>query len=151
MGSNLGDREQTLRSAVAAIAALPMTAVVATSRLHETAPVGPGVQGMYLNACVRVATCLTPRGLLAALLRIEMAHGRDRSSQKRWGPRTLDLDLLLFGDVVMHDESAAPYLTLPHPRMCERLFVLQPLAEVWPDAVVAGKPIHDQIAALRTV
>lgn len=149
LGSNLGDRAATLRSAIAAIAGLPLTAVVATSRLHETAPVGPVAQGEYLNACVRVSTSLTPRGLLAALLAIERTHGRDRTREQRWGPRTLDLDILLFGDVTLRDEVNTPHLILPHPRLHERLFALEPLADVWPDAVVAGKPIRLLIEQLR--
>jgi 2-amino-4-hydroxy-6-hydroxymethyldihydropteridine diphosphokinase len=156
LGSNLGDRAGTLASAVAAIGSLPLTSLVAQSRLHETQPVVPvgsaassAPQGPYLNACVRVATLLTPRGLLSGLLAIEHAHGRDRTREGRWGSRTLDLDILLFGDMTLRDEVNTPHLILPHPRLHERLFALEPLAQVWPDARVHGVSVQELIARLR--
>jgi 2-amino-4-hydroxy-6-hydroxymethyldihydropteridine diphosphokinase len=157
LGSNLGDRAGTLASAVAAIANLPLTSLVAQSRLHETQPVVPvgsaassEPQGPYLNACVRVATLLTPRGLLSGLLAIEHAHGRDRTREGRFGSRTLDLDVLLYGDVTLRDEVNTPHLILPHPRLHERLFALEPLAQVWPDARVHGTSVRELIARLRS-
>jgi 2-amino-4-hydroxy-6-hydroxymethyldihydropteridine diphosphokinase len=149
IGSNLGDRAQVARSAIGAIAALPLTSVTAVSSFVETTPVGPIAQPAYLNACVRVATCLTPRGLLTRLLEIERAHGRNRAMEQRWGPRTLDLDILLFGEVSMRDEANEPHLILPHPRLHERLFALEPLAQVWPEAMIEGEPIARCIERLR--
>lgn len=105
---------------------------MAVSSLWETAPIGDIPQGAYLNAVVILDTVLGPRPLLDACLEIEHRAGRER--RERWGPRTLDLDLLLYGDAVID----APGLRVPHPRMGERRFVLAPLAEVWPDAVVPG-------------
>lgn len=129
LGSNLGDRKATLTAAVGAIAALPGTRVLATSAFRETAPVGPVPQGDFVNAAVLVETRLPPRALLDALLAIEAEHGRVR--EVRWGPRTLDLDLLLFGDEIVDE----PGLTVPHPELARRAFALEPLLEVWPDAV----------------
>jgi 2-amino-4-hydroxy-6-hydroxymethyldihydropteridine diphosphokinase len=157
LASPLGDRDRTLRSALRAIDALPTTRTLATSRFHATAPVGPVAQGEYLNACVLATTHLPPRELLEHLLEVERRHGRDRTREQRWGPRTLDLDLLLYADThadgslsqrTLHEAG----LTLPHPRMHERRFVLAPLAEVWPDALVPlpGGPrtVRDLLAAL---
>jgi 2-amino-4-hydroxy-6-hydroxymethyldihydropteridine diphosphokinase len=129
LGSNLGNRAATLHSALAAIAQLGD--VVAVSDFHETVPVGGPEQGDFLNAVVVVDTALGPEELLAELQRIEDDHGRVRV--ERWGPRTLDLDLVAM-DGVRRD---TPELTVPHPRAAERRFVLAPLVEVWPDAEVA--------------
>lgn len=129
LGSNLGDRERTLALAFEALGALPGTRLLRRSSLHETAPVGGPPQGPYLNAAAALSTRLPPLELLRALLRIEREQGRERG--ERWGPRTLDLDLLAYGALVMH----SPELTLPHPRMAERRFVLVPLAEIAPDWV----------------
>ena len=129
LGSNLGDRTATLHSAIAAIAQLGD--VVAVSGFHETAPVGGPEQGEFLNAVVLIDTALGPEELLAGLHRIEDDHGRLRA--ERWGPRTLDLDLIVMEG--MRRDTAE--LTLPHPRASERRFVLVPLVEVWPDAEVA--------------
>lgn len=127
MGSNLGDREASLRSAVAALDALPGTAVLRVSRFHETEPVGPPGQGRYLNAAVVLSTALPPRRLLEALLEIERQHGRIRTGVRN-GPRSLDLDLVLYGDAVL----AGPGLEVPHPRFASRRFVLAPLCEIAP-------------------
>jgi 2-amino-4-hydroxy-6-hydroxymethyldihydropteridine diphosphokinase len=105
--------------------------VVAASAFRETAAQGPIGQGPYLNAAATLRCRLGARALLAAMLAIEAAHGRDRAREQRWGPRRLDLDLLLYGDRVIDE----PGLTVPHPRMHERLFVLGPLAEIAPHAV----------------
>lgn len=132
LGSNLGDREATLVAALASIHAMPMSAMVAVSRFHETQPVGPVAQGMFLNACAVVTTALSPSCFIQALQAIELAAGRTRLMEQRWGPRTLDLDVLLWGDLVID----VPGLRVPHPRMHERRFVLEPLAEVWPQDFV---------------
>ena len=134
LGSNVGDRLAHIRGAIVRIAALPRTSLVRVSEIRETSPVGDIAQGAYLNAAAVVSTRLTPGELLAGLLEIEREHGRDRAREVRWGPRTLDLDLILFGDVVVNE----PGLIVPHPRMHEREFVLGPLAEISPGWVVPG-------------
>jgi 2-amino-4-hydroxy-6-hydroxymethyldihydropteridine diphosphokinase len=129
LGSNLGDRRGYLDGAVAALRAVPGVRVVRVSSVYETAPVGgPPGQGPYLNAAAVLDTDLDADDLLRALLEIEQRLGRVR--QERDGPRTIDLDLLLYGNLVRTD----PHLTLPHPRLHQRLFVLQPLAEIAPGA-----------------
>lgn len=125
LGSNLGDRATRLRLAAERLATLPGTRVVAQSRHHTTDPIGgPGGQGEFLNAAALLETVLAPQDLLAALQRIEAELGRVRG--ERWGARSLDLDLLLFGDVQMQ----TPELTIPHPRMAFRRFVLAPAVEI---------------------
>lgn len=131
LGANLGDALAALRAAVAALGGLAGTRRVALSSLYRTAPIdssGPD----YLNAVAALDTTLAPHELLVALQVIELAHGRERPYRN--APRTLDLDLLLLGDAVI----ATPTLTLPHPRLHERAFVLVPLAEIAPGLVVPG-------------
>jgi 2-amino-4-hydroxy-6-hydroxymethyldihydropteridine diphosphokinase len=128
VGANLGDREATIR---AALAALP--GVVALSELRETAPVGVVDQPPFLNGAAALETELSPRELLDALLEVERRLGRER--RERWGPRTIDLDLLLHGDDVLDE----PGLTVPHPRLHERRFALEPLLDLDPDLVVPGR------------
>ena len=125
LGSNLGDRPALLRAAREALAALPATRLVAASRVYETAPQDRRDQPAFLNQVVCLETALRPPDLLSECRRIENEHGRVRAL--RFGPRTLDVDILLFQDV----ESDDPELTLPHPRLRQRAFVLVPLAEVW--------------------
>ncbi len=131
LGSNLGDREAHLAAALAGLRATAGLAVTAVSSVYETDPVGPPPQGPYLNAAARVRTRLAPRALLARLLEIEAGRGRVRRGV-RDAPRTLDLDLLLYGDRCVE----GPELTVPHPRLCERAFVLEPLCEI------AGGVLH---------
>lgn len=132
LGSNLGKRQLALRSAIGRIGQLPGTRVLRVATFRETAPVGgPAGQGAYINGAVGVETELGARELLEALLGIERELGRDRTNEVRNGPRTADLDLLLYGDAVINEER----LIVPHPRMHERLFVLEPLAEIAPDVV----------------
>lgn len=147
LGSNLGDREQLIADALWALNQLDRVRVVATSSLHETEPVGPAGQDAYLNGAAELETTVSPRDLLNAMLAIERSLGRDRSEGERWGPRTIDLDLLLYGDLVTEE----PSLTIPHPRLHERMFVLAPLAEIAPDATVAtlGRTISELHDALR--
>ncbi|HEX2839475.1 MAG TPA: 2-amino-4-hydroxy-6-hydroxymethyldihydropteridine diphosphokinase [Phycisphaerales bacterium] len=134
-GSNLpspaGDSRATVLAAIATVGTFRETRLVAVSSLHETVPVGPAEQGNYINAAAKLDTSLSARALLACMLSVEQRFGRDRSREERWGPRTLDLDLILFGDALIDE----PGLRIPHPRMHERAFVLVPLCEVWPDAV----------------
>ena len=139
LGSNLGDREGTLRSAVDALRQLG--SVDAISSFYETAPVGLVEQPDFLNAVIALRTALPPQELMAALLRIEQQHGRDRSVSVPKGPRTLDLDLLSYGDVVME----TPTLTLPHPSLAERRFVLVPLTEFAPQW---RHPVNGKTAAI---
>ena len=134
IGSNLGDRAAFVRAAVDALGQLQGTRVVALSAVIETDPVGPIEQGPYLNAVAGIETGLGPRTLLGELHRIERAHRRDRATERRWGPRTLDLDILAYADRHLAD----PGLTIPHPRPTHPLFVLRPLAEVAPELTVPG-------------
>ena len=126
IGSNLGDRLAHIAAAINGLGAVSRVAGV--SALYETAPIGGPEQGSFLNAVVVVDTAHTPVGLLRELLAIERARGRVRTT--RWGPRTLDLDVILWDQ----ERIAIPGLTVPHPRMTVRRFVLEPLLEVWPDA-----------------
>jgi 2-amino-4-hydroxy-6-hydroxymethyldihydropteridine diphosphokinase len=142
VGANLGDREATIR---AAIEALPD--VVAVSALRETEPFGVTGQPPYLNGSVALETELAPRELLDRLLAIERSLGRERREpgHVRWGPRTIDLDLLVYGDATVDE----PGLTVPHPRLHERRFVLEPLAELDPGLVVPGRGrVGDLLAEL---
>ncbi len=136
LGANVGDRLAALQAAVDAIASLPGVRVDAASEVYETeAHVLPGQspQPDHLNAVVRLRTALAPEALLAGLHAAERAAGRDPAAP-RWSPRPLDLDLLLYGGLVLATEA----LTLPHPRLAARRFVLQPLADLAPDTVVPG-------------
>jgi 2-amino-4-hydroxy-6-hydroxymethyldihydropteridine diphosphokinase len=134
LGANLGDRERTLHAAVDAVAAEDGVEVVSVSVLRETEPVGVGQQPLYLNGAAEVETTLTARELLDRLLAVEQRFGRVRVPGEH-GPRTLDLDLLLYGDEVIDE----PGLTVPHPRLHERRFVLEPIAELAPGLVVPGR------------
>ncbi|MFB1487144.1 MULTISPECIES: 2-amino-4-hydroxy-6-hydroxymethyldihydropteridine diphosphokinase [unclassified Thiocapsa] len=134
LGSNLQEPEQQVRAAIGELAVLPESRLRAASRLYRTAPVGPSGQPDYVNAAASLETGLAPRALLAELHRIELAHGRRRDGT-RWGPRILDLDILIYGDVRIEE----PGLTIPHPEMARRAFVLVPLADVAPpDLAVPG-------------
>ena len=125
LGANLGEAETTVRAAIAALGRLPGTQLVAASSLYRTAPLEvPEPQPDYINAVARLATTLTPHALLDELLALQARFGRVRPY--RWAPRALDLDLLLYGDVVLD----TPRLTLPHPRLHRRAFVLEPLLEL---------------------
>ena len=146
LGSNLGDRERHLRVALEALRALRGVSEVVASRVYETDPVGPGEQGPYLNAVARVSTDLSPRDLLDRLLAIERSVGRERGPVRN-APRTLDLDLLLYGE----REIDEPGLVVPHPRMAQRAFVLEPLCDLAPDLVIPGAsaPVSALAAAAR--
>ena len=135
LGSNLGEREVTLRAAVKRIRVLPDTKVSRVSSFRDTEPVGNLDQPRFLNAAVELETGLSARALLGALLELERAFGRDRTAGPPLGPRTLDLDLLLYGDHTIDE----PLLTVPHPRLHERRFVLEPLVELDPDLEIPGQ------------
>ncbi len=144
LGSNLGDRADHLRRAVEAVAALPDTCLVAQSSVHETAPWGVADQPSFLNLAAEIETAFGPLELLNAVKALEIRLGRTPGSQ--WGPRVIDIDLVLWQDTVMKTGA----LTLPHPRFRERAFVLLPLREIAPDAVdpVTGRTVAELAAAL---
>ena len=133
LGSNLEGPEGQVQRAFDEIAALPQTRLLAKSRLFRTEPVGHREQPMFVNACALVETSLAPHALLDHLLELERRHGRVR--EIRNGPRTLDLDIVVYGEETIDE----PGLTIPHPRAHERAFVLEPMVDVWPDASIPGK------------
>ncbi|NMG75244.1 2-amino-4-hydroxy-6-hydroxymethyldihydropteridine diphosphokinase [Aromatoleum diolicum] len=144
LGANLGDAIATLESAFVALTELPDTRLVARSSLYRTAPVGVSGQPDYINAVAAVDTTLPARALLDALLDIERRQGRTRDYHQ--APRTLDLDLLLYGDAIL----ALPGLEIPHPRMHLRAFVLVPLAEIAPRTMIPGRGVvTDLLAGVR--
>jgi 2-amino-4-hydroxy-6-hydroxymethyldihydropteridine diphosphokinase len=142
LGSNLGDPVAQLRGALAALGAMPGSRVVARSALYRNPPMGPQNQPEYVNAVAALLTTLTAGGLLRALQQIESDCGRVRGGQ-RWGPRTLDLDLLLYGDL----QLASDELTLPHPGLASRPFVLVPLSEVAPALRLPRGPLIASLVA----
>ena len=144
LGGNIGDVRTTLDRAVAALCDGASVRLLAQSSDYATPPWGVADQPAFVNRCIAVATALPPRMLLERALAVERTLGRDRSREQRWGPRPLDIDLLAYDDVALN----APGLTLPHPRMLERAFVLVPLAEIVPDRIVAGVRVRDALARL---
>jgi len=134
LGANLGDRERTIRAALDALVGEAGIELVAVSRLRETEPVGVGDQPRFLNGVAELRTALAARELLDRLLAVEQRFGRVRTPGEH-GPRTLDLDLLLYGDEAIDE----PGLTVPHPRLHERRFVVEPLAELAPGLAVPGR------------
>jgi 2-amino-4-hydroxy-6-hydroxymethyldihydropteridine diphosphokinase len=152
LGSNQGDRRSLLAEASGRLDRLPGTRMAALSPIYRTSPVGEDVGEEFLNAVARLDTALPPRDLLAGLLAIEKELGRTRLPQ-RPAARPIDLDLLLYGELALSLAAGAgnPALTLPHPRMSERLFVLAPLADLAPDLVVpgTGKTVSALLAAAR--
>jgi 2-amino-4-hydroxy-6-hydroxymethyldihydropteridine diphosphokinase len=141
LGANLGPREQTLRRAVELLAGSDGVDMLAVSAFRETEPVGFVDQPMYLNGAVALDTTLSPRALLDLLLEIERFLGRVR--EERWGPRVVDLDLLAYGDEIIDE----PGLRVPHPRLHERRFALEPLAELDPELEIPGR---GRVSALLT-
>ena len=145
LGSNLGNRMQRLADARNRIERKAGT-ITAASSIYDTAPWGPVPQDNFLNQVIRISTALEPRELLAVLHEIERVAGRDRKSEIRFGPRTLDLDILLYGDRVLHEEG----LAIPHPRLTERAFVLAPLAEIAPDLQVGGLTVRELLGRIES-
>ena len=145
LGSNLGDREEYIRRAVDSLRAESLIEVIAVSSVRETEPVGLADQPRFLNAAVEVETNLSARSLLDRLLAVERDLGRRRTGP-RYGPRTIDLDLLLYGDETVQERG----LTVPHPRLAERRFALEPLYELDSGLVVPGRgPVSDLLSALQ--
>jgi len=144
LGGNVGDVRTTLDGAVAALWDGRDVRLVARSADYRTPPWGMTDQPPFINIALVVETALAPRALLARALAVEAAFGRDRASEQRWGPRTLDIDIIAYGDI----EIDEPGLTLPHPRLFERAFVLAPLAEIAPNRRIKGITIADALARL---
>jgi 2-amino-4-hydroxy-6-hydroxymethyldihydropteridine diphosphokinase len=144
LGANIGPREVTLLRAVDLLAAEDGIEVLELSELRQTAPVGVVDQPEFLNGALAVETSLAPRDLLDVLLRVERELGRVR--EERWGPRTIDLDLLVYGDETVDE----PGLRVPHPRLHERRFALEPLAELEPELAIPGHgKVSDLLAAIE--
>jgi 2-amino-4-hydroxy-6-hydroxymethyldihydropteridine diphosphokinase len=142
LGGNLGDVRATFARAIATLCDGVEVRLLARSSDYRTPPWGITAQPAFINAVIAVATSLSPRQLLSRLQACEHALGRDRGREQRWGPRPVDLDLLAYDDVTVCE----PDLTLPHPRLFERAFVLVPLAELGPDRIIAGIRVRDALA-----
>jgi 2-amino-4-hydroxy-6-hydroxymethyldihydropteridine diphosphokinase len=146
LGGNVGDVRATFQKAITNICGMAQGALLARSSDYSTPPWGDDQQAAFINACIEIETSLDPHALLFALHRIEKKFGRDRANERRWGPRTLDLDLIAYDDVSIQK----PELTLPHPRLFERAFVLVPLAEIAPNRIIAGRSVSAALAQLST-
>ncbi|MFY9897495.1 MAG: 2-amino-4-hydroxy-6-hydroxymethyldihydropteridine diphosphokinase [Xanthobacteraceae bacterium] len=144
LGGNIGDVRATFERAIAMLCADGAMRLVARSSDYRTPPWGVTDQPAFTNAVIIVATSLQPHALLGRMQNVERALGRDRASERRWGPRPIDIDILAYDDVVLRE----PDLTLPHPHLFERAFVLLPLAEIASDRIVAGQRIGHALAAL---
>ncbi|MBV9532647.1 MAG: 2-amino-4-hydroxy-6-hydroxymethyldihydropteridine diphosphokinase, partial [Bradyrhizobium sp.] len=134
LGGNVGDVRTTFKRAIRDICALAHAELLARSSDYTTPPWGDERQARFVNACIDIETDLDPQALLAVLQQVESAFGRDRGRERRWGPRTLDLDLIAYGNISLQTAQ----LILPHPRLFERAFVLVPLAEIAPDRLIGG-------------
>jgi 2-amino-4-hydroxy-6-hydroxymethyldihydropteridine diphosphokinase len=148
IGSNLGDRQAVTAAALELLNDSQGMHVIAVSSMHETEPVGPSGQGRYINAAAALETDRSARRVLETLLGIERALGRVRDPEQRWGPRIIDLDLMLYGEAVLDE----PGLRVPHPRMHERAFMLEPLAEIAADIrhPVLGRTIQSLCRSLSS-
>jgi len=142
LGGNVGDVRATFDRAIAGLCRDESVRLVARSSDYRTPPWGVTEQPPFINAVIAVATSLTPHRLLARTQECEQMLGRNRARERRWGPRTIDIDLLAYDDLVLTDQD----LVLPHPRMLERAFVLVPLAEIAPDRLIAGMKVKDALA-----
>lgn len=147
LGGNVGAAVTTLRAAIGDLSALPDTQLLRASQLYRTPAWGMENQPDFVNAVAMLETQLAPQALLEHLLAIERIHGRSRDADLRWGPRTLDLDLLLYGDAVIDE----PGLHVPHPQLHKRAFALQPLVEIAPETAIPGiGRASDALAAMAT-
>lgn len=145
-GGNVGDSRSTLDRAVAMLAQTPGIALIARSSDYKTPPWGVSDQAPFINLCVAIDTTLPPLDLLARGQEIERALGRDRANERRWGPRTVDIDIIAYGDLTLNE----PGLELPHPRMFERAFVLMPLSEIAGSRRIAGRSLHEALGSVDT-
>ncbi|MCA1424659.1 MULTISPECIES: 2-amino-4-hydroxy-6-hydroxymethyldihydropteridine diphosphokinase [Bradyrhizobium] len=146
LGGNVGDVRATFKKAIAHICGMAQAALIARSSDYTTPPWGDEDQDPFINACIEIETSLDPHALLFVLQKVEQKFGRARTKARRWGPRTLDLDMIAYDDVSLRK----PDLTLPHPRLFERAFVLVPLAEIAPDRVISGIRVRDGLAGVST-
>jgi 2-amino-4-hydroxy-6-hydroxymethyldihydropteridine diphosphokinase len=144
LGGNVGDVRTTFKKAIANICGMAQAALLARSSDYLTPPWGEENQARFVNACIEIETSLDPHALLFTLHKIEKQFGRDRVREQHWGPRPLDLDILAYDDVSLQK----PELTLPHPRLFERAFVLVPLAEIVPDRLIGGRSVSAALAQL---
>lgn len=142
MGGNVGDVRATFGAAIGDICTLAQARLLARSSDYATPPWGDEQQPRFVNACIEIETGLDPHALLAVLQSVERKFGRDRAHERRWGPRTLDLDLIAYDDVSLQTAE----LTLPHPRLFARAFVLVPLAEIAPDRQIGGRTVKTALA-----
>ena len=146
LGGNIGDVRATLDEAIALFADGEDVTLLGRSSDYRTAPWGRIDQPPFINLAILVETALSPQALLTRALNVERALGRERTAGERWGPRPIDIDLLAYDDAAIDE----PGLTLPHPRLFERAFVLVPLAEIAPDRVIAGRRISDAASQIST-
>jgi 2-amino-4-hydroxy-6-hydroxymethyldihydropteridine diphosphokinase len=146
LGGNVGDVRATFRKAIANICGMAQGVLLARSSDYATPPWGNEQQARFVNACIEIETSLDPHALLFTLHKIEQKFGRDSAHEAHWGPRTLDLDLIAYDDLSIDK----PELTLPHPLLFERAFVLVPLAEIVPDRVIAGRDLRSALAQIST-
>ena len=142
LGGNVGDVRATFKSAIADICTLAQAKLLARSSDYATPPWGEEQQPPFVNACIEIESKLAPHALLDLLQAVERKFGRDRTKERRWGPRTLDLDLIAYDDLTLRTEA----LTLPHPRVLERAFVLVPLAEIAPGRKIGGCSVQAALA-----
>ena len=146
LGGNVGDVRATFEQAIADICGMARATVIARSSDYITPPWGDEGQAPFINACIEIETDLDPHALLLVMQKIEQTLGRTRNKDRRWGPRTIDLDMIAYDDVSLQQ----PDLTLPHPHVFERAFVLVPLAEIAPDRVISGIRVRDGLAGVST-
>lgn len=146
LGGNVGDVRATFQKAISNICGMMQATLLSRSSDYATPPWGELDQDRFINACIEIETSLDPHALLFTLHKIEKKFGRDRAKEHRWGPRTLDLDLIAYDDASINQ----PDLTLPHPRLFERAFVLVPLAEIVPDRLISGRAVRDALKGVST-
>lgn len=144
LGGNVGDVRATFKRAISELCDMTQARLVARSSDYATPPWGDEDQAAFVNACIEIETGLAPAALLSVLKTVEQAFGRTRTKQRRWGPRTLDLDLIAYDDVSLQTAE----LTLPHPRLFERAFVLVPLADIAADRIIGGRKVADALASV---
>jgi 2-amino-4-hydroxy-6-hydroxymethyldihydropteridine diphosphokinase len=142
LGGNVGDVRDTIRNALAMLDEGPQVRMITRSRSYLTPPWGDTNQPPFVNCCAALETTLSPHELLARVQEVERTFGRDRANERRWGPRTLDIDIIAYDDITVNEAD----LTLPHPGLFERAFVLVPLADIAADREIAGVRVKDALA-----